>query len=69
MKTKKIDHIRVKLLDDEQYHNKNELTIKDKRLAKGCTNLMYACQHGLNGEIVKELRNKVLYICICVYLQ
>uniref|UniRef100_A0A182S8Q3 Uncharacterized protein n=1 Tax=Anopheles maculatus TaxID=74869 RepID=A0A182S8Q3_9DIPT len=28
------------------------------RLAEGCTALMYACQQGLTGDILKELRQK-----------
>lgn len=37
----------------------------EKRLTRGCSNLMYACQQGLTDSIVKELRNKVklLYKC------
>ncbi|XP_059610824.1 inversin-B [Phlebotomus argentipes] len=30
----------------------------EARLAHGCTKLMYACQQGLTGSIVKELRSK-----------
>ena len=34
-----------------------------KRLTKGCSSLMYACQRGLTDQIVKELRTKVnIYI-------
>nr|XP_040224234.2 ankyrin repeat domain-containing protein 12 isoform X2 [Anopheles coluzzii] len=29
-----------------------------QRLAEGCTSLMYACQQGLTGDILKELRQK-----------
>lgn len=31
----------------------------EKRLSRGCSNLMYACQQGLTDNIVKELRKKV----------
>ncbi|XP_052863840.1 uncharacterized protein LOC128270477 [Anopheles cruzii] len=30
----------------------------EQRLAEGCTSLMYACQQGLTGDILKELRQK-----------
>uniref|UniRef100_A0A182P460 Uncharacterized protein n=1 Tax=Anopheles epiroticus TaxID=199890 RepID=A0A182P460_9DIPT len=29
-----------------------------QRLSEGCTSLMYACQQGLTGDILKELRQK-----------
>ena len=32
---------------------------EDKKLTKGCTSLMYACQQGLNSTVVNELRKKV----------
>uniref|UniRef100_A0A182NRZ0 Uncharacterized protein n=1 Tax=Anopheles dirus TaxID=7168 RepID=A0A182NRZ0_9DIPT len=31
----------------------------EQRLAEGCTSLMYACQQGLTGDILKELRQKL----------
>lgn len=31
------------------------------RLIRGCTSLMYACQHGYVDIIVEELRTKVSY--------
>lgn len=36
-----------------------------QRLAEGCTSLMYACQQGLTGDILKELRQKVRDILFC----
>ncbi|XP_049287631.1 ankyrin repeat domain-containing protein 12-like isoform X1 [Anopheles funestus] len=30
----------------------------EQRLSEGCTSLMYACQQGLTGDILKELRQK-----------
>lgn len=33
----------------------------EQRLAEGCTSLMYACQQGLTGDILKELRQKVSF--------
>lgn len=54
-----IDPNRVQPLDEEtKQHHKH----RDKRLTKGCTNLMYACQQGHTQDIVKELRTKVINI-------
>lgn len=52
------DNNRVKPLD-EQCKITNKPTDHPKRLTKGCTSLMYACQQGHTGTIVKELRTKV----------
>lgn len=32
---------------------------RKKKLSKGCTHLMYACQQGLTDEICMEIRCKV----------
>lgn len=46
---------RVKPLDVDCKQSRQRF----KRLTKGCTNLMYACQQGNTQDIVKELRSKV----------
>lgn len=65
-----IDQNRVKPLDEECSHNHHPQTHhnhnKDKRLTKGCTHLMYACQQGIAEEIIKELRTKV-YFMFCYF--
>lgn len=53
---REIDQNRVKPLDEECNPHQHQ---KDKRLQKGCTNLMYACQQGHTQIIVQELRTKV----------
>lgn len=55
-----IDPNRVQPLDEET--NQHQPHCRDKRLTKGCTNLMYACQQGHTQDIVKELRTKVINI-------
>lgn len=46
-----------------QHQFTNDIEANDhickRRLSKGCTHLMYACQQGLTDEIAKELRTKV----------
>lgn len=63
MECQKVNHRKLKPLSTECD------TGGDKRLSRGCSNLMYACQQGLTDNIVKELRKKVnifFFVCLAV---
>lgn len=39
-----------------------------RRLKRGCTSLMYACQQGLTDKIVKEIRSQVTTAQWCLLI-
>lgn len=61
MECQKVNHRKLKPLSTECD------TGGDKRLSRGCSNLMYACQQGLTDNIVKELRKKVIIYLIYLF--
>ncbi|XP_035896413.1 uncharacterized protein LOC118505146 isoform X2 [Anopheles stephensi] len=52
------DSTTVRSLPKKDTARKARPTGDQQRLSEGCTSLMYACQQGLTGDILKELRQK-----------
>lgn len=44
---------------------KHQTGDRRRRLKRGCTSLMYACQQGLTDKIVKEIRSQVTTFSAC----